>query len=142
MLDNTIRCYPIRSDTVGALEDARRTPALQKHLMAGTALMYAHMASKNVIGPAELNAQMAKSARFFQGVKSVSGRSFRQLQFLFLGSVRPRPPLSARAHPCPSMPIHVRLRPLLSSLARIRPQLPAAPQFLFLEGGAPPPRLL
>ena len=59
------------------------------HLMAGTALVYADLAIKNTIRPARLAAEVAKSNRFFRGVRDGAGHDFGELFFLFKGMLVP-----------------------------------------------------
>lgn len=76
-------------------------PSEMQNMMASTGIVYALLALRNVLTPVELNEQMAKSARFFEGTRDRAGRDFRELTFLMTGLLFPdNIPMGRRWLPC------------------------------------------
>ena len=110
--EGVLSCFGGGSNSALALERIPRTSVLmsslgsettRKHIMAGTALIFANMQLKNVLPPARINEELAKTARCFRGVKTKLGHDFRSLNFLFLGMLFPaNMPQDSKA---PSLPL-------------------------------------
>lgn len=61
----------------------------QRDVLASTALVFALMAVRNTVPPAELNEQVAKSARFLRGTTDICGRDLIDLVNLFTSMLSP-----------------------------------------------------
>lgn len=77
------RCMPAARKL--SFSRAPAPPRIARVQMASTALVYGLMSIRNCVTPTELNEQLARSARFFDGVKDFVGRDFRRLHFMFVG---------------------------------------------------------
>lgn len=61
----------------------------RRDLMGSTALVFALIALRNALPPEELNEEISKSARFFEGCHDYCGRNFRELHAMFCALLFP-----------------------------------------------------
>ena len=87
--DPRVRGAPTAMPRMSVLMASACEESTRGHLLAGTALVFADMAVKNTMRPAALAAEVAKSARFFRGVRDGAGHSFGELYYLFTGMLFP-----------------------------------------------------